>query len=85
MEDGGALVQGNPNNHGSFGYSRVKLPQFGGDDLRGWIYRCENYFDYEETAEDSKVKIATINLEGRAQHWHQTMVHTQVGRGLPNL
>lgn len=74
--------QGNPSNSGTR-YSRVDFPIFNGDDLKGWVYRCEQFFYVDGTSEDNKVKIAYINLEGRALHWHQAMLKTHLGRELP--
>ncbi|KAH0709731.1 hypothetical protein KY290_011135 [Solanum tuberosum] len=47
-------------------YSHIDFPKFSGEDLRGWVYRCEQFFEYEDTVEESKVKVAAIHLEGRA-------------------
>jgi len=47
-------------------YSRIDFPKFSGEDLRGWVYRCEQFFEYEDTTEESKVKVVAIYLEGRA-------------------
>ncbi|KAL0462682.1 UNVERIFIED_CONTAM: hypothetical protein Slati_0155800 [Sesamum latifolium] len=35
--------------------SQVEFPRFNGEDLRGWIYRCEQFFDVDETPFDAKV------------------------------
>lgn len=52
-----------------------------GEDLQGWMYWCGQLFDYDGIAEDSKVKIANINLEGRALQQHLVMLQTRVERG----
>lgn len=47
-------------------YSHIKFPKFNGEDLRGWVYRCEQFFEYKETTEELKVKVSAVHLEGRA-------------------
>ncbi|KAH0764621.1 hypothetical protein KY285_000492 [Solanum tuberosum] len=47
-------------------YSRIHFPKLSGEDLRGWVYRCKRFFEYEDTTEESKVKVAAIHLERRA-------------------
>ena len=51
--------------------SKVDFPHFNGDDLNGWLYRCQQFFEVDGTPEEAKVKLAAINLEGRALQWHQ--------------
>ncbi|XP_060170844.1 uncharacterized protein LOC132601798 [Lycium barbarum] len=84
---------GNQNGRGNRGgnpnfvntrYSRVEFPRFNGDDMRGWICRCEQFFEVDETPEELKVKLAAINMEGRALQWHQALVKSRLGRDLPN-
>ncbi|XP_016471483.2 uncharacterized protein LOC107793610 [Nicotiana tabacum] len=53
-------------------------------DRDGWIYRCEQFFEYEGTSDEKKVRIVAINLEGRALQWHRAMMKGRVGMGLPN-
>lgn len=81
MEAGKTLEQGNP----SFKYSRIEFPRFNDDNLDGWVFRCEQFFEYEGTTEKKKVKIIAINLEGKALQWHRAMMAGRVGSGLPNL
>ncbi|XP_070017004.1 uncharacterized protein [Nicotiana sylvestris] len=71
-------------NHVNTRYSRVEFSRFGGDDLRGWVYRCEQFFDVDGTPEDMKVKLASIHMEGRALQWHQTLLKSRLGREFPN-
>lgn len=52
--------------------SRVDFPKFEGEDIQGWIYRCEQFFELDSIAENRRVKIASIHLSGRALVWHQS-------------
>ncbi|MBA0767148.1 hypothetical protein Gotri_016094 [Gossypium trilobum] len=46
--------------------SRLECPKFDGDDFRGWWTKLEQYFETEGILEGSKVRMAMLNLEGRA-------------------
>ncbi|OIT23482.1 hypothetical protein A4A49_57786, partial [Nicotiana attenuata] len=49
----------------------VAISKFDGTGLKDWLYKCEQFFDVDGTPEDSKVKLASCKLEGRALQWHQ--------------
>ncbi|KAL0326170.1 UNVERIFIED_CONTAM: hypothetical protein Sradi_5186300 [Sesamum radiatum] len=46
--------------------SQVEFLRFNGEDLRGWIYICEQFFDVDDTWFDAKVKLAVVHMEGNA-------------------
>jgi len=52
--------------------SRIDFSKFEGDDVQGWIYKCEQFFEVDSIMENRKVKIASIHLCGRALTWHQS-------------
>nr|CAD1842592.1 unnamed protein product [Ananas comosus var. bracteatus] len=52
-------------------FTKVEFPRFDGMNLKGWVYRCEQFFEIDGTEEGAKVKLATIHLEGKALQWHQ--------------
>ncbi|KAG8380503.1 hypothetical protein BUALT_Bualt06G0022400 [Buddleja alternifolia] len=64
--------------------STVEFPKFLGDDLRGWVYRCEQFFEVDATPSESKVKLAAVHLEGKALQWHQMLMKSRLIRNLPN-
>lgn len=47
-------------------------------DLKGWMYRCEQFFQIDGTGENAKVKLATVRLEGKALQWHQVYMKSRV-------
>ncbi|XP_022008221.1 uncharacterized protein LOC110907566 [Helianthus annuus] len=51
--------------------TKVEFPKFNGDDVEGWMYKCEHFFSIDETPEKYKVRYAAVHLEGRALQWHQ--------------
>lgn len=63
--------------------TRLEFPNFNGDKLDEWLYHCEQYFEYDETAEGMKVKVATIHLEGKTLQWHQNFMHNRLRNELP--
>ncbi|XP_042013895.1 uncharacterized protein LOC121762165 [Salvia splendens] len=51
--------------------SKVGFLIFFGEDLAGWILRCDHFFTVDLTPEESKVRLVVINFEGRALQWFQ--------------
>ncbi|XP_022031762.1 uncharacterized protein LOC110932814 [Helianthus annuus] len=50
---------------------KVEFPKFSGEDVEGWIYRCEHFFAMDETPDDVKLRCAVVHLEGDALQWHR--------------
>ncbi|WVZ08472.1 hypothetical protein V8G54_021818 [Vigna mungo] len=48
---------------------RVELPSFEGGDPHIWINRVERFFDVQTVAEEDKVELAYISMEGSASYW----------------
>ncbi|KAG8374641.1 hypothetical protein BUALT_Bualt10G0017100 [Buddleja alternifolia] len=64
--------------------SKVEFPRFNGEDLRELIFKCEQFFDVDETPFDAKVRIASVHLEGKALQWHQVYMKSRLTREIPN-
>ncbi|KAG8384225.1 hypothetical protein BUALT_Bualt04G0095800 [Buddleja alternifolia] len=64
--------------------STIEFPKFNGKNLRGWVYRCEQFFEMDETPNESKVKLAAVHLEGRALQWHQMYMKSRLTRQIPD-
>lgn len=60
----------------------LQLPKFNGGRLNEWTYRCENYFEYNETPSETKVKIEAIHIKGKALRWHQNYMRNQLKRDM---
>ncbi|XP_020546936.1 uncharacterized protein LOC110011314 [Sesamum indicum] len=61
--------------------SSIEFPRFNGDEPRGWIRKCQWYFQTVYTIpEDQRVSLASIHLSGRAELWFQGLVE----KGLPS-
>ncbi|KAF8392867.1 hypothetical protein HHK36_021106 [Tetracentron sinense] len=52
-------------------YTRVDFPRFNGDNPRGWVYRCDRFFSYNNVAEADKVYVASLHLEGKVLDWFE--------------
>jgi len=61
-----------PSNHSLSRLPRIDFPRFEGDDVQGWVYKCEQFFDLDAIGDNRRVKIASIHLTGRALIWHQS-------------
>lgn len=44
----------------------MEFPKVNGERLKDLLYKCEQFFDVDETPESSKVKLASCKLEGKA-------------------
>lgn len=51
--------------------TKIEFPKFNGDDLKSWLYKCNQYFELDNVTGPQRVKLAAIHLEGRALLWHQ--------------
>jgi len=63
--------------------SRIEFPKFWGEDVQGWIYKCEQFFEVDSIAEDMRVKVASIHLSGKALLWHQSFIKSRIVGGWP--
>ncbi|KAL0313075.1 UNVERIFIED_CONTAM: hypothetical protein Sradi_5706800 [Sesamum radiatum] len=61
--------------------ANMEFPKFNGDDPRGWIRKCQWYFQTIYTIpEEQRVSLASMHLQGKAELWFQGLVE----KGLPN-
>ncbi|GJU51961.1 transposon ty3-G gag-pol polyprotein [Tanacetum coccineum] len=51
--------------------TKVDFPKFSGEDVRGWIFRCEQFFLIDAIAEDQKVRLLSVHLFDKALLWHR--------------
>ncbi|GJV35070.1 putative nucleotidyltransferase, ribonuclease H [Tanacetum coccineum] len=51
--------------------TKVEFPKFSGDDVRGWIFRCEQFFLINTIHEDQKVRLLSVYLFDKALMWHR--------------
>ncbi|KAJ7957396.1 Retrotransposon gag protein [Quillaja saponaria] len=53
---------------------RVNLPKFERDNFQDWLYWIEQFFEVDRTPEHAEVRLAAINIEGRALQWHRANI-----------
>ncbi|GJZ95232.1 gypsy/ty3 retroelement polyprotein [Tanacetum coccineum] len=54
--------------------TKVEFPKFSGDDVKGWIFRCEQLFSIDEIPENQKVKLISVHLFDTALLWHRQFI-----------
>lgn len=59
-----------PLNNYSTRISKVEFPRFDGSQVKEWMYKCEQFFLLDGTPADSRVRLASIHLDGLALQWH---------------
>jgi len=69
-----AVDTGNPGGNNFSRLSRIDFPKFEGDDVQGWVYKCEQFFELDAITEGKKVKKAATHMTGRALVWHQSFM-----------
>ncbi|GKC89986.1 hypothetical protein Tco_1150635 [Tanacetum coccineum] len=47
---------------------------FLGDDAKGWIFKCEQFFSIDEILENQKVKLIFVHLSDTALLWHRQFI-----------
>ncbi|GJR12859.1 hypothetical protein Tco_0795511 [Tanacetum coccineum] len=51
--------------------TKLEFPAFNGDGFKEWSYRCQQFFEIDETPEHLKIRLVAIHLRGEALSWHQ--------------
>lgn len=63
--------------------SNIEFPHFEGANLRSWVYKCDQFFEVDNTPSNTKVKIASVHLDGKALQWHQSYMKSRITRDPP--
>lgn len=59
----------------------LKFPKFDGEDPEGWIFLCEQYFEYHNIPVDRQVRLSSFHLTGEALSWFR---HENKSTPFPN-
>ncbi|GKA70256.1 putative mitochondrial protein [Tanacetum coccineum] len=51
--------------------TKLEFPKFSGEDVKGWLYRCHQFFKVDNVDDNVKVKLASIHLFDKALAWHR--------------
>ena len=50
---------------------KLHFPKFNGEEPSGWIYRAEQYFEFQNISLEQRLQLASFHLEGIALQWHR--------------
>ncbi|GJX09585.1 immune-associated nucleotide-binding protein 9 [Tanacetum coccineum] len=56
--------------------AKVEFPKFHGDDVRGWVFMCKQFFLIDNTQPKEKVWIISVHLSDKALLWHRQCIKT---------
>ncbi|GJQ90103.1 RNA-directed DNA polymerase like protein [Tanacetum coccineum] len=59
--------------------AKLEFPKFSGEDVNGWVFKCEQFFAYDQIIEAEKVQIVSIHLHDKALLWHNQFIKSQRG------
>jgi hypothetical protein len=66
--------------------AKLNFPKYEGtEDPTSWVCRVEQFFEFQNTAEDDKVMLVAYHLEGEAQLWYQLFKETEEGASWEGL
>lgn len=61
--------------------ARLEFPKYSGEDPTEWLSRVAQFFEFQGTADNHKVTLASFHLEGEANQWWQWMRRTYQEEG----
>lgn len=61
--------------------TKIDFPYFDGNRVHEWIFKCERYFELDDTPTEMKVSITSEYLSGLAMEWHYTFIKNRVLQG----
>jgi hypothetical protein len=66
--------------------AKLNFPKYDGtEDPTSWVCRAEQFFEFQNTAEEDKVMLAAYHLEGEVQLWYQLFKETEEGASWEQL
>nr|GEU34635.1 hypothetical protein [Tanacetum cinerariifolium] len=54
--------------------TKVDFPEFSRDDVKGWIFICEQFFSIDEIPKNQKVKLIFVHLFDTSLLWHRQII-----------
>ncbi|GJT91568.1 gypsy/ty3 retroelement polyprotein [Tanacetum coccineum] len=74
MNQGGSGNGRNQNQNQFTRMTKVEFPKFSWDDVKGWIFRCEQFFSIDDIPENQKVKLISVHLFDTTLLWHKQFI-----------
>ncbi|GJX33910.1 hypothetical protein Tco_0245467 [Tanacetum coccineum] len=66
------MNQGGGRQANQFGrLEKVEFPKFQGDDVRGWAFKCDQFFIINNTSNEEKVKIVSVHSSNKDLLWQR--------------
>ncbi|GJT81143.1 reverse transcriptase [Tanacetum coccineum] len=62
---------GRTTNHQYGRMTKIEFPKFSGDDVKRWLYRCNQFFKIDRVDDGEKVGLASMHMYDKALTWHQ--------------
>ncbi|KAK2980270.1 hypothetical protein RJ640_016948 [Escallonia rubra] len=53
---------------------KLNFPRFNGENPRGWVRKCEQYFDFCPIHEDFMVAYASVHFDEQVEYWYSTYI-----------
>lgn len=57
--------------------ARVDFPRFNGENVKGWLFKVEEFFAIDNTPPELRVRLASIHFDQLAAEWHQSVVQSE--------
>ncbi|KAF8107944.1 hypothetical protein N665_0116s0143, partial [Sinapis alba] len=57
--------------------TKIGFPSFDGSMLQDWIFACEQFFMIDNTPPETKVRLASMHMSGKARQWHCNYIKGQ--------
>lgn len=54
--------------------TKLEFPSFDGNMVHEWLFKCDRFFELDDTPDEQKVDIASMYLSGLALEWHYAFV-----------
>ncbi|GJW18248.1 hypothetical protein Tco_0025684 [Tanacetum coccineum] len=51
--------------------TKLEFSKFSGEDVKGWLFRCQQFFKVDNVSDEEKVKLASIHLFDKSLAWHK--------------
>ncbi|KAK2979977.1 hypothetical protein RJ640_006785 [Escallonia rubra] len=55
-------------------FPKLSIPRFDGVNPRGWVRKCEQYFEFSPIHEDYKVAYASVHFDAQAECWYAAYI-----------
>ncbi|GKC86792.1 hypothetical protein Tco_1147441, partial [Tanacetum coccineum] len=54
--------------------TKIEFSRFGGEDVRRWLFSCEQFFKVDNVPDENKVNLMYIHLYDLALIWHRQFI-----------